>query len=143
MRPYVIGLTAALLIEAAVGQAEMSLEQYATLMNSNAEAVRALNMAVDTGSYEEARVHVGILRRNFQTLRRFWSERERTDAVGMVSDGMNRLAALEELLGRNAVPEAVVVSATEEFPGAVCATCHEVYREGDRQSGFRFRDGVF
>ena len=143
MRAFVIGLIAVLLTKAAVGQANMSLEQYATLMNSNAEGVRALNMAVDAGSYDDARVHVGVLRRNFQTLRRFWSERERTDAVGIVSEGMNRLAALEELLGRNEVPEAAVGSAAEEFGGAVCAACHEVYREGDRETGFRFREGVF
>jgi len=143
MRPFVIGLTAVLLAQAAVGQAEMTLEQYATLMNSNAEAVSALSAAVDAGSYDDARVYVAMLRRNFQTLRPFWSGRNRADAVAIVSDGMNRLAALEELLGRNDVPEAAVRSATEEFGGAVCAACHEVYREGDRQTGFRFREGAF
>lgn len=143
MRPFVIGLTAVLLAQAAVGQAEMSLERYATLMNSNAEAIRSLRMAVDTSSYEDARVQVAMLRRNFQTLRPFWSGRNRADAVGIVGDGMNRLAALEELLGRSAVPEAAVNAATEEFGGAVCAACHEVYREGDRQTSFRFREGVF
>lgn len=143
MRPFVIGLTTVLLTQAAVGQVGMSLEQYATLMQSNAEAVRALRMSIDADSYGDARVHVATLRRNFQMLRPFWSGRSRADAVGIVSDGMNRLAALEELLGRSAVPEAAVRTATEEFGGAACGACHEVYREGDRETGFRFREGVF
>ncbi len=143
MRPLVIGLAAVLFAQAGVGQDGMSLEQYATLMRSNAEAVGALRMAVDAGSYGDARVHVATLRRNFQMLRPFWSGRNRADAVGVVSDGMNRLAALEELLGRSAVPEAAVRTATEELGGAACGTCHEVYREGDRETGFRFREGVF
>jgi hypothetical protein len=121
----------------------MSLELYATLMQSNAEAVGALRMAVEASSYDDARVHVALLRRNFQTLRPFWSARNRDDAVGIVSDGMSRLAALEELMGRSAVPEESVRTATEEFGGAVCGACHNVYREGDRETGFRFKEGVF
>ena len=31
----------------------------------------------------------------------------------------------------------------KEFGGAVCAACHKQYREGDNQTGFRFKDGVF
>ena len=143
MRPFMIGLAAALLAQVAVGQTGMSLEQYATLMQSNAEAVGALRMAVEAGSYDDARVHVALLRRNFQTLRPFWSGRNRDDAVGIVSDGMSRLAALEELMGRSTVPEESVRTATEEFDGAVCGACHDAYREGDRETGFRFKEGVF
>ncbi len=143
MRPFMIGLAAALLAQAAVGQTGMSLERYAMLMQSNAEAVGALRMAVEAGTYDDARVHVALLRRNFQMLRPFWSGRNRGDAVGIVSDGMSRLAALEELLGRSAVPEASVRMAAEEFGGAVCGACHNVYREGDREAGFRFKEGVF
>jgi len=143
MRPFVIGLAAILLARAAVGQTEMSLDRYATVMQSNAETVAALRMAVDAGAYEDARVHVALLRRNFQLLRPFWSGRNRADAVAIVADGMNRLASLEELLGRGAVPEAAVRAAAEEFGAAVCRACHDVYREGDRQTGFRFKEGVF
>jgi hypothetical protein len=143
MRPFMIGLAAALIARVAVGQSGMSLERYATLMQSNADAVGALRMAVEAGSYDDARVHVALLRRNFQMLRPFWSGRNRGDAVGIVSDGMSRLAALEELLGRSAVPEATVRMAAEEFGGAACGACHDVYREGDRETGFRFKQGVF
>jgi len=143
MRRIVIGLAAALVVQLVAGQEEMSLEDYVTLMESNRLAINAADAAVDATTYDDARVSVASLRRNFQKLRRFWSARERADAVGIVRDGMNRLARLEELLGRSEVPEAWVREATEEFRGAVCAACHDVYREGDSESGFRFREGVF
>ena len=144
MRRFMIGLIAALIIQVSVGQEDMSLEEYATLMESNREAFSAVAAAVDAAAYQDARVSVAILRRNFQELVPFWTARERADAIGIVRDGVDRLARLEELLSRTwDVPEMPVQQATEEFPGAVCAACHDAYREGDRESGFRFREGVF
>jgi mono/diheme cytochrome c family protein len=32
-------------------------------------------------------------------------------------------------------------AAAKEF-GGTCAACHKLYREGDAQTGFRFRAGV-
>ena len=139
-----IGLIAVLVVQVSAGQEEMSLEDYATLMDSNRQAFSAVQAAVDTAAYQDARVSVAILRRNFQGLVPFWSARERADAVGIVRDGVDRLAALEELLSRTwDVPEMPVQQATEEFRGAVCAACHDAYREGDSESGFRFREGMF
>jgi len=144
MRRIVIGLAAALVTQLAAGQDEMSLEDYAALMESNRQAFSAVEAAIAAAAYQDARPSVAILRRNFQGLPRFWSARERADAVGIVRDGVDRLARLEEMLSRTwDVPETLVRQATEEFRGAVCAACHDVYREGDSESGFRFREGVF
>ena len=150
MRRIVIGLAAALVVQVSAGQEEMSLEDYAALMESNRLAISAADAAIDAAEYDDARVSVAILRRNFQGLRPFWTARERADAIGIVRDGVGRLAALEELLGRfggfqssGEVPVALVREATEEFRSAVCAACHDAYREGDRQTGFRFSEGVY
>ena len=144
MRLLMMGLIAALVVEVSAGQEEMSLEDYATLMESNRQAFSAVEAAVETAAYQDARANVAILRRNFQGLPRFWSARERADAVGIVRDGVDRLARLEDMLSRTwDVPEMRVRQATEEFRGAVCAACHDVYREGDSESGFRFSEGVF
>ena len=143
MRRFVTGLIAALLVQASASQEEMSLEAYSTLMDSNRQALSAVEAAVDAAEYQDARVSVAILRRNFQRLVPFWSARERADAIDIVRDGVDRLARLEELLSRTwDVPEMPVRQATEEFRGAVCAACHDAYREGDSESGFRFREGV-
>jgi len=138
---FMIGLIAALVVQVSAGQEEMSLEDYAALMESNRQALSAVEAAVDAAAYQDARADVAILRRNFQELWRFWSARERADAVGIVRDGMSRFALLVEFLSRG--PETRAREVAEEFRGAVCATCHDVYREGDSESGFRFREGVF
>ncbi len=145
MRRIVVGFAAALLAQVAVGQEDISLEEYAALMQSNQEALSAVEAAVDAAEYQDARRSVAILRRNFQgRLPRFWSSRERADAVEIVRDGVDRLARLEELMSRiRDVPEVPVRQAAGEFRGAVCNACHDVYREGNRESGFRFREGVF
>ena len=83
MRLLMMGLIAALVVEVSAGQEEMSLEDYATLMESNRQAFSAVEAAVDTAAYQDARANVAILRRNFQGLSRFWSARERADAVGI------------------------------------------------------------
>ena len=143
MRRFMMGLSAVLIAQAAGAQPDMSLEQYAALMQANREALGELNTAVETAAYEDARVRVGLLRRNFQALRSFWSSRQRADAVDIIGEGMNRLAALEELLGRREVPADAVRAATGAFGGAACAACHDAYREGSAETGFRFRAGVF
>ena len=153
MSRIVVGLAAALVAQLAVAQQDISLEDYAALMQSNqealsaveAEALSAVEAAVDAAEYQEARRSVAMLRRNFQgRLPRFWFSRERSDAVEIVNEGVDRLARLEELLSRvGNVPEAPVRQAVGKFRGAVCSACHEAYREGDRESGFRFREGVY
>src|SRR5262245_10469510 len=118
MRRCIICLTAAFVIVSgavAAGQGKMSLEAYAALMKSNAQANGALNKAIGSASYADARTQVGILRKNFFALRPFWAERKRTDAVDIVRDGLSRLAAMEELLGRASVPQAEVQAAAKEF----------------------------
>ncbi len=92
-----IGLIAALAAQLAVGQEEMSLEDYATLMESNRQAFSAVEAAVEAAAYQDARVNVAILRRNFQGLRPFWSARERADAIGIVSDAVDHLARPPDL----------------------------------------------
>ena len=150
MRRLIIGLAVALVAQSVASQEEMSLEDYAALMESNRMAISAADAAIAAAAYDDARVHVAVLRRNFQELRRFWSARDHSDAIGIVRDGMGRLAALEELLGRfggfqssGEVPVALVREAAEEFRSAVCAACHDAYREGDRQTGFRFTENVY
>ena len=145
MRRIVAGLAAALVVQAVAGQEDISLEDYAALMESNQEALGAVEAAVDAAAYQDARRSVAILRRNFQgRLPRFWYSRELADAVEIVRDGVDRLARLEEMMSRTwNVPEMPVRQATEEFRGAVCDACHDIYREGDGESGFRFREGVF
>ena len=120
-----------------------TLEEYAKLMKSNAQANGAMNKAIGSGAYADARAQVATLRQNLTTLQPFWAERKRDDAVGIIKDGLSRLDALDKMLGAATVDQAAAQAAAKEFGGNVCGACHKAYREGDQQTGFRFRPGVF
>jgi hypothetical protein len=117
-------------------------EQYVTLMKSNAQANGAANKAIGSGAFADARTQVATLRQNYMALQGFWVDKKRDDAIGIVKDGLTRLDALDKLLAAPTVDQMAAQAAAKEFAGATCAACHKLYREGDAQSGFRFRPGV-
>lgn len=120
-----------------------TMEEYAKLMKSNAQANGALNKAVGSAMYADARTQIATLRQNLQTVQPFWAERKREDAVGIIKEGMTRLDALDKMLAGASVDQAAAAAAAKEFGGNTCGACHKLYREGDQQTGFRFRPGVF
>lgn len=147
MRRFVLCIGAVLAVWAGgvvLAQGKIAtVEEYAKLMKSNAQANGALNKAVGSGAYADARTQVATLRQNFMTLQPFWTERKRDDAVGILKDGLSRLDALDKMLGAATVDQAAAAAAAKEFGGNTCGACHKAYREGDNQTGFRFRPGVF
>jgi cytochrome c556 len=132
------------LVAGAMAQGKIAtMEEYAKLMKSNAQANGALNKAVGSGAYADARMQVATLRQNFMTLLPFWTQRKHDDAVGIVKDGLSRLDALDKMLGAATVDQMAAAAAAKEFGGNTCGACHKLYREGDAQTGFRFKPGVF
>lgn len=146
MRRFTICLTAALVALAgavALGQGKMSMEAYAKLMKSNAQNNGGMNKAIGSGAYADARTAAATLRQNLTALQPFWAERKRDDAVKILKDGLSRLDALDKMLGAATVDQVAAQAAAKEFGGMVCGACHKAYREGDNQTGFKFREGVF
>lgn len=147
MRRFVLCLTALTVVwlgAVAVAQTKITTtEEYTKLMKANAQANGALNKAVGSGAFADARTQVATLRQNFMTLEGFWAERKRDDAAGILKDGLGRLAALDKMLSAGTVDQAAAQAAAKEFGGNTCGACHKLYREGDNQAGFRFKPGVF
>jgi cytochrome c556 len=119
-----------------------TVEQYAALMKSNAQANGAMNKAIGSGAFQDARTQLTTLRQNFMNLQAFWAERKQDAAIGIVKDGLTRIDALDKLLGAPAPDQMAAQAAAKELQGA-CGACHKMYREGDAKEGFRFRPGVF
>ena len=119
-----------------------TVEQYAALMKSNAQANGAMNKAIGSGAFQDARTQLTTLRQNFMNLQAFWTERKQDAAIGIVKDGLTRIDALDKLLGAPAPDQMAAQAAAKELQGA-CGACHKMYREGDAKEGFRFRPGVF
>lgn len=150
-RRFTIGLCATVLalagaVASHAQSKKISLEDYAALMKSNAQARDGLTKAIDASKWNDARAQLGTLRKNYLALRPFWSERKRTDAAGFIRTGMSQIAMMEEMMGRESttgnVPQEPVLAAAKEL-AATCTSCHNAYREGSNQAGFKFKAGVF
>ena len=123
-------------------QAAMSLEDYTKLMKANAQAAGGMNKAIGSGAFADARMQVATLRTNYVALQGFWAGHKKDDAVAIVKDGLTRLDALDKLLGAATVDQMAAQAAAKEFGGNTCGACHKLYREGDAQTGFKFKAGV-
>ena len=125
-----------------IAQKVTTVEEYAALMKANAQAAGATNKAIGAMAYADARMGVATLRKNYMALQGFWADKKQADAVTMVKDGLTRLDALDKTLGAATVDQMAAQGAMKEFQGATCGGCHKAYREGDAQSGFKFKAGV-
>ena len=144
MRRFLLCVSAVMVVLAAgvMAQGKLSPEDYATLMKANAQAAGAMNKAIGSASYADAKAQIATLRTNYMTLQGFWAGVKKDDAVGIVKDGLTRLDALDKMLGAATVDQMAAQAAGKEFGGATCGACHKLYREGDAQSGFKFKAGV-
>jgi cytochrome c556 len=144
MRRYLVFAAAlmAILGSVAIAQTKVTTaEEYAKVMKSNAQANGAMNKALGSGAFADARTQLATLRQNYMAIQTFWQEKKRDDASGIVKDGLTRLGALDKVLSAATVDQMAAQAAAKEF-GGTCAACHKLYREGDAQTGFRFRAGV-
>jgi cytochrome c556 len=123
-------------------QATLSTDDHAKLMKANAQAAGAMNKAVGSGAFADARMQVATLRQNFTSLQAFWTDKKKDDAVAILKDGLTRLDALDKVLAAPTVDQMAAQAAAKEFGGNTCGACHKLYREGDAQAGFRFKPGV-
>ena len=119
-----------------------TVEEYSKVMKSNAQANGASNKAIGSGAYADAKTQLATLRQNFMALQGFWTEKKRDDAVGILKDGLTRIDALDKILSAPTVDQMAAQAAAKELAGNTCAACHKLYREGDNQTGFRFKAGV-
>ena len=133
----------ALLAAFPVGQTKIeTVDDYRKVMKSNAEAGNAIASAMKAGSNADARKALATVRENYVTLQGFWAERKRSDAVAIVKDGLSQIDAMDKLFASNADP-GTVGKASQQFGKSTCGGCHALYREGDEETGFRFKAGVF
>jgi hypothetical protein len=100
MQRFLVVLATMFLAQTAMAQEAVSRADYVKLLQSSNQSVQELDTAMKAKDFHEARIDVGMLRKNFMSMRRFWSAQQRTDAVRVVGEGLNHLTSLEELLGR-------------------------------------------
>ncbi len=77
MRRFLLCASAlvAVLGAVALAQAKLSVEDYGKMMKANAQAAGAMNKAIGSGAYADARTQVATLRTNYMGLQAFWSDK--------------------------------------------------------------------
>ena len=134
----VVALTAVIGAQAKLTTAE----DYAKVMKANGQAVGAMNKAIGSRAFADARTQVATLRLNYMALQQFWADKKKDEALAIVKDGLARLDTLDKTLAAPTVDPMAAQAAAKEFGGNTCGACHKLYREGDAQTGFRFKAGV-
>lgn len=128
----------------AVGFAQMKVttpEEYAKVMQSTAQAFNSARSALPPSEWADAKAHLATAREGFVTLEAFWVDQKRDDAMGIVKGVLAQIDVLDALLTVEAPSRSDTLAAVKPIQGA-CAECHKIYREGEFQTGFRFRAGV-
>jgi cytochrome c556 len=137
-------LAAAVMVASAQAPAKIAtMQDHVALMKSNAQANGALNKAAQSGAYADAKMQVATLQQNLRTLEMFWAGKQNSDAVMIVKQGLTRLDALDKMLAASAPDQMAVQAAAKEFGGNTCGACHKQLREGDAQTGFKFKTSPF
>jgi hypothetical protein len=119
-----------------------TLSDHVAVMKSNGAANGALNKALGSGAFADARMQVATIRQNLMTLQTFWKEKKRAEQVKIVTDGLSSLDALDKMLAAPAPDQVAAQAAAKMFGGNTCGACHKLLREGDAQTGFKFKEGA-
>ena len=89
----------------------------------------------------DALARVELARRRMDTVRTFFADRGKRDGVDLADGAIVAMEVFRTELTRPSPDQAAALETLEEIARA-CAACHTVYREGDKNSGYRFKSGA-
>jgi cytochrome c556 len=136
-------MTAMFVGSVVIAQTTIATQQdYTMVMKSNAQNMAGLNKAIMSGSIADAKTSAATVRENFTALQAFWTTMRKEDAVIIVRTALAQIRELEKMLAAPKVDQPAALAQAKMIQGA-CGMCHGVYREGDAQSGFKFKGGIW
>lgn len=101
----------------------------------------AMNRAIKSMAWPEARKQLEIVEEALTDAHNFWVVKKKDDAVKMSTDTLAKADALEALLDKPAPDSAAVTPAAREFAMS-CLGCHKQYREQDTNQQFVLKPGI-
>ena len=147
MRRFVVGATVSMaVLFAGIVSAQnkiASTEDYSKVMKPTAQAFIAANKAIGSGAFADAKKEVAQARQGFTTILAFWTEKQKTDAVGFAKEALTGLDTLDQVLSAPTVDPMAAQAAAKQVQGA-CASCHIASRDGDgKATPYSIKPGVF
>ena len=145
MRRFVM-CAAALMVawSEAVGMAQMKVttaEEYTKAMRMTSVGVEAVVTALAAANFADAKGKLVTTREGFTALEGFWVDRKRDDAIEIVRAALAQIDEIDALLEAERPSRSDTLAKTRMVRGS-CAACHLLYREGEAETGFRFKAGM-
>ena len=119
---------------AAQGGPPVTVEQNEAAMKSIATSNGAMQKALKMPDLATAATQAETLATNFTTVERFWTQRNKPDAMKLA--GTARQGAVDAAAAAKAGDQMKAQMAAGTT-GQTCKQCHSVYREGDATTGFK------
>ncbi len=96
---------------------------------------------LSAANFPDAKEKLVTAREGYTALEGFWVDRERDDAIGIVRTALAQIDEIDALLEVESPSRSDTLSKAKMVQGS-CAACHMLYREGEFETGFRFKAGV-
>jgi len=142
MRRFVTYMLAVLIAGSAVlAQKAQTPEDLDKAMKKIAPANGAMNKAIKSMAWADARKQVAIVEEALVDAHNFWVVKKKDDAIKMSGEAQAKLKALKATLDAPTPDSTAVMAAQKEF-GSSCLGCHKVYREQDANQQFVLKPGI-
>jgi cytochrome c556 len=104
-------------------------------------AFAAVRTALSAANFADAKEKLATTREGFTALETFWVAKKRDDAIEIVRTALAQIDEIDALLEVER-PSRADTLATARMVQRACESCHALYREGEPETGFRFKAGV-
>ena len=113
-------------------------DEFDRAMKTIGAAIDLVDEEVASGSHEAAKTPLALARQVVASTRPVWESSQRPDAVRMTRETVVALDALDKVLSGITV-DAGAVDVSLQSVKRACDACHETYREGDEETGYRMK----
>ena len=123
----------------ASAQAPLTVADYPAKMKAAVQANVEMQKALKAGSAADAVAPAKAASAAFADIENFWKAQKKDDAVKLAAQARQGFADAAAAAAKGDVMAAQMAAGSA---AQTCKQCHSVYREGDPQSGFKFKAGT-
>jgi hypothetical protein len=123
----------------ASAQAPLTVADYPAKMKQAAQANGELQKALKAGAAADAVAPAKTAAAAFADIERFWAAQKKDDAVKLAAQAR---MSFSDAAAAAAKGDAMAAQMAAGNALGTCKQCHAAYREGDPQTGFKFKAGA-
>jgi cytochrome c556 len=124
----------------ALAQKVTNPEELDKTMKKVGPAMQAIQKAMKSGTFDEVKPQLAIVKQAMDDSREFWILHKKEDAIGFNKDTVGKIEALDKVISAQPVDPSAALAALKEMGGA-CLSCHKTYRERDADNNYILKPG--